>query len=749
MTPSKLRRSAVIAVDGVLAVGAGALGGLFATGAASAAAPTPGWTPTPSPLPGSTAANPDMTFESESCLSAVFCAAVGTYHDSGSNNQGLLDVLSGGSWSATEAPLPSDARANPDAIFFSVDCPSPGSCVAVGGYKNSAGGSEGVIDTFSAGHWSTMEVNGPAGADTGANAGTFLKSVSCPDPGDCVAGGTYSTGGGSGAVGLIESLTGGQWTAETAPQPSDANANQDVTLAAVSCPSAGACVADGQFRTSSSGTALEILQQSGSSWTATTAPVPGDSATGSAENVQVPFSEVGLGVGLSCTTSTCELIARYATGSGGHAGLLDSLTGGAWSAATAPLPANAQTGASESVSLIGVSCPVVGGDCVGVGQYLDGSGGHRSLVETVTAGVPSGQEAPQPSDQAGTSNAALIAVSCLAGDACTTVGIYRDNSGSGNDVGYFDTLSGGTWSALRSPVPAGAATGASAQSLPISISCTSRGACDAAGDYSDGSGNQQGLLEAYTPPEGYWTDASDGGIFTYGNAVFHGSMGGQHLNAPMVGMAQTPGPGGYWLVASDGGIFSFGNATFHGSTGSLHLNKPVVGMAATPDGGGYWLVASDGGIFNYGDAGFYGSAGSIPLNKPIVGMAATPDGHGYWLVASDGGIFTYGDAAFYGSRGGQPLNKPIVGMAADASGLGYWLVASDGGIFTYGDAGFHGSSGGIVLNKPIVGMMSSFDGAGYWLVASDGGIFSYGDTGFEGSAGSLHLNAPMVGGTPT
>ena len=65
---------------------------------------------------------------------------------------------------------------------------------------------------------------------------------------------------------------------------------------------------------------------------------------------------------------------------------------------------------------------------------------------------------------------------------------------------------------------------------------------------------------------------------------------------------------GYWLVASDGGIFAFGDAGFHGSTGDIHLNQPIVGMAATPDGQGYWLVASDGGIFTFGAAGFHGSA---------------------------------------------------------------------------------------------------------------------------------------------
>ena len=78
--------------------------------------------------------------------------------------------------------------------------------------------------------------------------------------------------------------------------------------------------------------------------------------------------------------------------------------------------------------------------------------------------------------------------------------------------------------------------------------------------------------------------------------------------APLVGIAPNPTSGdGYWLVASDGGIFSFGDAKFFGSTGSLTLNKPVVGMAATPDGKGYWLVASDGGIFSFGDANSSGA----------------------------------------------------------------------------------------------------------------------------------------------
>jgi hypothetical protein len=240
-----------------------------------------------------------------------------------------------------------------------------------------------------------------------------------------------------------------------------------------------------------------------------------------------------------------------------------------------------------------------------------------------------------------------------------------------------------------------------------------------------------------------------GGVMTFGGA-YDGDTLEVPLNKPIVGAAADP-QGGYWLVASDGGIFSFGNAQFWGSTGGMALNKPIVGMAATPDGGGYWLVASDGGIFAFGDAQFWGSTGSIHLNQPIVGMAATPNGDGYWLVASDGGIFAFGDAPFLGSTGAIHLNQPVVGMAATPNGDGYWFVAADGGVFTYGDAQFFGSTGAIALSEPIVGMTPTPDGNGYWLVGQDAGVFSFGDAGFSGSAQSpLHpplfpkpLSAPI------
>ena len=235
-----------------------------------------------------------------------------------------------------------------------------------------------------------------------------------------------------------------------------------------------------------------------------------------------------------------------------------------------------------------------------------------------------------------------------------------------------------------------------------------------------------GMMMAADPTGGYWTVTPAGAVTAHSSAPALGSpaQSSLQLAQPLVGMAGTPDGRGYWLVASDGGIFSYGDANFYGSTGAIHLNKPIVGMAGTPDGKGYWLVASDGGVFSYGDAAFYGSTGSIVLNKPIVGMAATGGGNGYWLVASDGGVFSYGDASFHGSTGSIHLNLPIVGMAPTPDGNGYWLVAYDGGVFTFGDGGYYGSTAGGGLYA--FGLIVNPATRGYSVVTSDGNEAGFG-----------------------
>jgi hypothetical protein len=219
-----------------------------------------------------------------------------------------------------------------------------------------------------------------------------------------------------------------------------------------------------------------------------------------------------------------------------------------------------------------------------------------------------------------------------------------------------------------------------------------------------------------------------------GAAPALGPATGLALNENLVGIAATPSGRGYWTVAGDGGVFTFGDARFFGSLGNLALNRPIVGIASTATGRGYWLVASDGGVFSFGDARYYGSlatAGSTVA--PVVAMTSTPSGHGYWLVASDGGVFSFGDASFQGAGTSFRHGAPVVGMARSRSGFGYYLLAADGGVMAFGDARYAGSA--IDGQHLATSIAVPRNGRGYLVARTDGSVV--------GRAGARSFAAPL------
>ena len=53
-------------------------------------------------------------------------------------------------------------------------------------------------------------------------------------------------------------------------------------------------------------------------------------------------------------------------------------------------------------------------------------------------------------------------------------------------------------------------------------------------------------------------------------------------------------------------MFSFGDAKFHGSLGGA-AGAPVIGMVPTKTGNGYWIERADATVAAFGDAVSYGS----------------------------------------------------------------------------------------------------------------------------------------------
>jgi hypothetical protein len=112
-------------------------------------------------------------------------------------------------------------------------------------------------------------------------------------------------------------------------------------------------------------------------------------------------------------------------------------------------------------------------------------------------------------------------------------------------------------------------------------------------------------------------------------------------------MAVTRTGNGYWLVAADGGIFTFGDAKFFGSVPGIAANQQAAAMAATPTGKGYWILSRNGAVYTFGDAIAMKSVAGQGRGA-FVGISPTPNARGYWLSTSVGQVFALGNAPYYG-----------------------------------------------------------------------------------------------------
>ncbi len=212
---------------------------------------------------------------------------------------------------------------------------------------------------------------------------------------------------------------------------------------------------------------------------------------------------------------------------------------------------------------------------------------------------------------------------------------------------------------------------------------------------------------------GYWLVASDGGIFSF-DTGFYGSIPGlglhpagsglpNSLNAPIVGMVPTASGGGYFMVASDGGVFSFGNARFEGSCPGIGgCAGKAVAVAPDATGNGYWVVTSTGNVYTFGDAPYFGAPGQ--QSSAITSMVRTPNGQGYWILDANGQVFPYGNAANLGSVPADTTGgfNPAAAIAATADGGGYWVASAAGAVYNFGDAPNDGSMLGTHLNGAII-----------------------------------------------
>ncbi len=667
-------------------------------------------------------------------LSLVVLAAAGL--------SGLIGIAtttqvgaSASGWSIATVP-----GSGADDILLGSACANALQCWAVGVTLHNVNSNQTIAPLAEAWNGSSWSVSTLASFPAGTGGGLF--DLTCVNGGDCWAVGATQSDMGSNPNGtLIEHWDGSAWSIVPSPTPGGPGVT-GALLESVSCTSASDCFAVG-YASDDNGLNLSDLVEEwdGSTWT-----IVAGAATGQAydelTHVDCVAADDCWAVGNAGPAQQEPNFLPIFPGAVGDQGLIEHWDGSAWTiVSSASLPA------PDGGYLSGLDC-VTSEDCWASGATTDSSGMASGILMEHWDGSSWTDVSSSVPDPA--SAAILRSVACVSASQCWAVGATGPFGGGGGSnfqpQSFIENWNGSAWSVEPSPDVADV-------SFLDTVSCVNAIGCLAGGSSAtDIQGNDPGLrpfVEQMTMPvasnQGVVLAARDGGVFTYGTAAFDGSLGGQHLNAPIVAVASTPDGGGYWLVGSDGGVFAFGDATFYGSMGGRHINAPIVGIAPTLDGHGYWLVASDGGVFSYGDAGFHGSMGGIPLNAPVVGIAASDHG-GYWLVGSDGGVFSFGDASFLGSAGGLRLSAAVTGMAASPDGQGYWLVGSDGGVFSYGDAPYLGSvpGQGITGEAPIVGIAGTPSGSGYWLAGSNGAVYAYGDATFLGTPNAARLAASVV-----
>ena len=470
MTNAVTRRPTLVAALAVL-LGVSAV--LVVTNAGTATAGI-SWSAINAPLPANAVPGQGLTLASTSCPVDGWCIAVGDYLAVAGTTYyepGLIVSESGNTWNAIAAPVPANAAADPQGLLQSVTCSGPGSCVAVGRYLDASGATQGLVEQLSNGAWTPAEVVLPAGSlTTGSSAYAELTSVSCPSSGSCTAVGLYTPNTG-GEQALVDTLSGGTWSVAAAPIPAPASGSQFLSLA---CPASGSCVAAGTYQIG--GTVLGFVDSlSAGAWAAANLPLPAGTSS--------QASIVNNDLAVSCAAVSSCVVAGT-TFDGNYEGLIDTLSGGTW---TATPVATGDGTPSTDLQLTSVACSDAA-DCVATGLYLE-AGAERGLIDTLAGGTWTSSTAPVPAGTPAGANVELHNVACPATGTCVADG-QSDVSGTINALLW--NYSGGSWTVTPAPLPGDASASSDPSFSPIA--CPGAGVCLAVGTYL-GSGGREGVVE--------------------------------------------------------------------------------------------------------------------------------------------------------------------------------------------------------------------------------------------------------------
>jgi len=309
--------------------------------------------------------------------------------------------------------------------------------------------------------WSTLSSPAPG-------ASSSLASIACPEPRSCVAVGTSSDAGSSGAQALVESWDGRSWSVAMAPHPAG-----NVWLNSVACPAMDRCIAVGSMNSSADPRGGRALAEMGPRpWTISPIPSPGLHAALQS---------------ITCLSAgDCVAVGSWIVSAGDlPRTLVESWDGTSWSVVPSPAPGNDSW-------LEAVACASTA-QCVAVGSYStnynDMNANGSTLVESWDGRTWSVTPSPGPGIDSW-----LGAVACPSPDSCIATGSFNPNGDPWFPTWrtLVETWDGSAWSIAPSPSPG-------QQAALLAVSCGPPGSCLAAGSSSPAgtTGGSHALMESW------------------------------------------------------------------------------------------------------------------------------------------------------------------------------------------------------------------------------------------------------------
>ena len=389
-----------------------------------------------------------------SCTSASACTAVGSYLLNSPVEIPFAEAWNGTRWKLQATPRP---VGDTGAQLSGVSCTSASACTAAGAYTSGSSALLTLAERWNGTSWRIQATPNAAGG-----TGSGLSGVSCTSASACTASGDSLTG--SGDRSLAEAWNGTTWRIRATPNPVGTTSTD---LFAVSCRSASACTAVGTSFISSSHQDLPVAERwNGTSWTLQSTPNPGEAVL----------------TGVSCPSHRGCTAVGYNNTATGVLTVAEAWNGTDWRTQATANPVGIFGGILNDVSCTSAS------DCTAVGHYSTGisNGPPTAFAEMWNGTRWHIQQVPSP---AGAAASDLSAVSCTSASACTAVGSYANSTGTRSALA--ERWNGTSWSIQATPSPSTTFTQLSG------VSCPAADACTAVGDYTDGTGTQLTLAEAW------------------------------------------------------------------------------------------------------------------------------------------------------------------------------------------------------------------------------------------------------------